>query len=339
MNRNRQTGVSLVELMIGITIGLFLLIGVVSVFGNSNRVYTELNQASQQIENGRFAVQILSDDVGHAGFYGRYYGSLPVPGALPDPCEKVDMTVLRTGAALPIQGYNAPASSPITGCVPAANHVAGTDILVVRRADSNVTAIGSLTAAQVYMQANADPNESQNPIIKLGAAANFPLLNKDATTLAPVRKYHVHIYFVAPCSVPAGGGSVCTGANDDAGRPIPTLKRLELTLNAGGALDMVLTPLVEGIENLQIDYGIDTDGDGAPNGAYVAAPAGIADWQNVVAVRVNVLARNLEPSGGYTDTKQYDMGVIGLVNPGGSYKRHVYNAVVRIVNPSARRDS
>jgi type IV pilus assembly protein PilW len=312
---------------------------VVSVFSNSNRVYTELNQASQQIENGRFAVQIMADDIAHAGFYGRYYGALPVPGVLPDPCEKADVAILRTGAALHIQGYNAPATSPITGCVPVANHLAGTDILVVRRADSTVTATGSLTAAQVYVQANADPNESQNPIIKLGSAANFPLLNRDATTLAPVRKYHVHIYFVAPCSVPTGGGSVCTGATDDGGRPIPTLKRLELTLDSGGALDMVLTPLVEGIENLQIDYGVDSDADGAPNGAYVAAPASIADWQNVVAVRLNVLARNVEASGGYTDTKQYDMGVVGLITPGGSYKRHVYNAVVRVINPSARRDS
>jgi type IV pilus assembly protein PilW len=325
--------------MIGITIGLFLLIGVVSVFSNSNRVYTELNQASQQIENGRFAVQILADDVAHAGFYGRYYGALPVPALLPNPCEKADMDVLRTGAALHIQGYNAPASSPITTCVPVANHVAGTDILVVRRADSTVTASGSLTAAQVYVQANADPNESLNPIIKLGSAANFTLLNRDATTLAPIRKYHVHIYFVAPCSVPTGGGTVCTGATDDGGRPIPTLKRLELTLNSAGNLDMVLTPLVEGIENLQVDYGLDTDADGAPNGAYVAAPASVADWQNVVAVRLNVLARNVEPSGGYTDTKQYDMGVVGLITPGGGYKRHVYNAVVRVINPSARRDS
>jgi type IV pilus assembly protein PilW len=105
---------------------------------------------------------------------------------------------------------------------------------VVRRADSQTTAVGSLVAAQVYLQANADPLNSNNPIIKLGAAANFPLLNKDATTISPIRKYHVHIYFVAPCSIPNGGGSTCTGSADDGGAPIPTLKRLELTLNSSG---------------------------------------------------------------------------------------------------------
>jgi type IV pilus assembly protein PilW len=336
MNRNRQTGVSLIELMIGITIGLFLLIGVISVFSNSNRVYSELNQASQQIENGRFALQIMADDVGHAGFYGRYYGSLTAPGTLPDPC---DLTVanFRAATAYPIQGYNAPGSSPITGCVAAANHLAGTDIVVVRRADSTATLVGALDANEVYSQANADPNQSLNPIIALGVAANFTLFNKDATTLAPIRKYHVHIYFVSPCSVPAGGGTVCTGAADDGGSPIPTLKRLELK-KVGGALGWEITPLVEGIENLQVDYGIDTDGDGAPNGAYVTVPTTVPDWQNVVAVRLNVLARNLQRTGD-TDTKQYDMGVAGLITPGDNYKRHVYNAVVRVVNPSARRDS
>ena len=337
MNRNRQTGVSLVELMIGITIGLFLLIGVVSVFGNSNRVYTELNQASQQIENGRFAIQIMSDDVALANFYGRYYGQLAVTGT-PDPCEKDDVAALRNnGAAWGIQGYNAPANSPITTCLPVANHLGGTDILVVRRADTKVTAPADLVAADVYVQGNANPTDSASPIVALGAAGNFTLTDKDGA--APIRKYHVHVYFVAPCSVPAGGGTVCTGSADDGGQPIPTLKRLELAIDpSDNTRKMVVTPLVEGIENLQIDYGIDTDGDGAPNGNYIVAPAA-ADWPNVVAVRINVLARNLQRSGDFTDSKQYDMGIAGAVTPGGNYKRHVYNAVVRLVNPSARRDS
>lgn len=338
MNRNRQTGVSLVELMIGITIGLFLLIGVVSVFGNSNRVYTELNQASQQIENGRFAIQIMSDDVALAGFYGRYYGQLSVTGT-PDPCEKDDVTALRNnGAAWGIQGYNAPGSSPITACLPSANHLPGTDILVVRRADTKVTATADLNASDIYVQANANPNDSSSPLVALGTAGNFTLVNKDNTP-APIRKLHVHVYFVAPCSVPAGGGTVCTGSADDGGSPIPTLKRLELGIDlSDNTRKMVVTPLVEGIENLQIDYGIDSDGDGAPNGAYVATTA---DWQNVVAVRLHVLARNLQKTGDYTDAKKYDMGVAfpSGYAPGGNFKRHVYNAVVRLVNPSARRDT
>ena len=338
--RRRQAGLSLIELMIALSIGLFLLLGLVAVFSNSNRTYIDLSRASQQIENGRFAVQVMTDDISLAGYYGRYALQLTVPGALPDTCETATMATLRSGAALPIQGYNAPASSPITACLPAANHVANTDILVVRRSDSFATALGSLAGGQVYMQSNADPTSGTNPIIALGSAANFTLTNRDGATIAPVRKYHVHIYFVAPCSIPNGGGTVCTGAADDGGSPIPTLKRLELTVDpADNTRKMYLVSLVEGIENLQVDYGVDTDTDGVPNGPYVTAPASVADWANVVAVRVNVLARNLEATGGYTDAKAYDMGVAGTVTPGGAFKRHVYNTVIRVVNPSSRRES
>jgi type IV pilus assembly protein PilW len=108
---------------------------------------------------------------------------------------------------------------------------------------------------------------------------------------------------------------------------------------------MHLVSLVEGIENLQVDYALDPDGDGTPEGAYVEEPATPAAWANVVAVRINVLARNLEPSA-EADTKVYDMGARGTVTStvgGGTldpaYKRHVYNAVIRVVNPSARRET
>lgn len=349
VGRAQQAGLSLVELMVALAIGLFILVGLVFVFSSSNRAYLELNRVAQQIENGRYAVQLLTDDVSLAGFWGRTSAALPAPGVLPDPCETVNMAALRAATALPLQGYDAPGASPLA-CIPASNHVPGTDILVVRRSDSQMAAGnsatipgGSLVAAQVYLQANADPNNSANPFIAVATGTPqsvFTLKNKDGTLFSPIRKYHVHIYYVAPCSIPAGGGTACTGANDDGGAPIPTLKRLELTVDSTGAnLAMYQVPLVEGIENFQVDYGVDTDIDGTPNGAYVTAPASVVDWSNVVAVRVNVLARNTERSPGFVDDKSYDMGIAGAVTPGGEFKRHVYNAVIRVVNPSARRES
>ena len=338
---HRQRGLSMIELMVALGISMFLLAGLVAVFATSNRTYLELNRAGQQIENGRFAVQILADDIAMAGFYGRYYSaaSLTTPGALPDPCETATMATLLTGVALPVQGYNAPASSPITACVPTVNHLAGTDILVVRRADSTTTAVGALQAQEVYIQANADP--SMAPIVALGTAANFTLKDRDGTTTAPIRKYRVHVYFVAPCSIPNGGGTVCTGAADDNGSPIPTLKRLELMVDpSDNTRKMLVRPLVEGIENFQLDYGVDADGNGVQDvPTLAAAPATVDDWRNVVTIRVNVLARNLLATPGYTDAKTYDMGVAGTVTPGGGFKRHVYNSVLRVVNPSSRKES
>jgi type IV pilus assembly protein PilW len=338
----RQAGLSLVELMVAITIGLFLLVGLVSVFATSNQTYMDLGRASQQIENGRFAVQVLSDDIAHAGFYGRYSSTPVIPGALPDPCVNNNMTTLRAALAFPIQG---PDAATVTTCLPAINHVAGTDIIVVRRADSTMAAgdaatipNAALAANGIYLQANADLTGLPVLAVASGVQATdqaaFPLKNRDTTNYAPVRQYHVHIYFIAPCSVPAGGGTVCTGPADDNGSPIRTLKRIELAGN--GVMNVI--PLVEGIENLQIDYGIDGDKDGVPDAAYVMTP-GLADWANVVAVRINVLSRQIEPTNGYADNKSYDMGAAGATVPDGlPYKRHVYNAVIRIVNPASRRE-
>ena len=348
-SRRRQAGLSLIELMVAITIGLFLLVGLVSVFATSNQTYMDLGRASQQIENGRFAMQILGDDVAHAGFYGRY-SSTPVMPASSDPCVNNNMASLLASTALPVRGYNNPAATPIAACLPAANFVAGADILVVRRVDSTMAAgddtsipNGKLTANYIYMQSNAD--STSLPIIGVATGvqatdqATFSLKNKDTNYYSPIRRFHVHIYFIAPCSVPAGGGSVCTGGNDDNGAPIPTLKRIELTSNG----TMSVVPLVEGIEQMQIDYGIDGNKDGVPDGAYVQDVAAFADWANVVAVRINLLSRQIEPSNNYVDTKTYDMGVAGMYTPGAppalQYKRHVYNSVIRITNPASRRES
>lgn len=328
-----QAGFSLIELMVAMTIGLLLMIGLVSVVINTNQSYGELNKASLRLENGRYAMQVLGEDIRHAGFYGEYYNLGSPPGALPDPC---DTTLASMQLALPlsIQGYDAPASSPLS-CLASANHLSGTDILVVRRAATAVTPLADLKSSRVYVQTRNDTlviDDGNN-------ASSFNLTKKDGVTLADIRQYHVDIYFISPCSVPAG--SACS-ASDDGGNPIPTLKRLELTANG-----MTTEPLVEGIEDLQIEYGIDRSSDGAPNesssgagDAYVTNPANITEWSNVAALRLFLLARNLYQSTGHNDVKSYNLGQAGTKGPfNDAYKRHVFSTAVRVVNPSSRRET
>lgn len=336
---NRQIGLSLVELMISLTIGLVLLTGLTTLIVQQSNTSNELEKSSRQIENGRYAMQILHGDIQHAGFYGQYF-SIPAPGAgMPDPCA-TDLASLDAALALPIQGYDSPATvaAPLSACLNNANHVAGTDILVIRRVDTGVTTIANAAAGAgglVYLQATA-----ASQVMNTGTAADttkFPLTYDTSTNTGPadLRTYLVHIYFVSPCSTMANGAT-CT-ATDDNGQPIPTLKRLELSAT-GNTTAFTLTPLVEGIENLQLDYGIDNDSDGYPDN-YTTAPATTAAWSNVMAIRVNLLARNNDPTTGYSDTRTYSLGLAGTVGPFTSspYKRHAYNELIRAVNPSGRR--
>ena len=378
----RCLGFSLIELMVAITIGLAVLAGLVTIFSNSSATYGELEKTAQQIENGRYAIDLIGQDLRHAGFYGQFQGSTAIPAALPDPCEVANLANLNAGLALPVQGTSAPdfTTAPLVpgtcaAWLTAANLVSGSDILAVRRADSAVITAAP-TLNEVYVQAN--PVQAG---VQIGNPVGFllPSLNADnsvgvvgtnasgvAATLlkkdnvagaapvitaprlaADIRKYHVHVYFVAPCSVPQDGGDICTGAADDGGQPIPTLKRLELT-QVGGATSMRIVPLAEGIDKLQVDYGLDNQpagvnpatqsvGDGVPD-QYTATPA-LAEWRNTVTAQVFVLARSPRRSAGHTDDKVYNLGLAGPTGAANdAFKRHVFSAAVRLVDVGGRRE-
>ena len=130
--------------------------------------------------------------------------------------------------------------------------------------------------------------------------------------------------------------------------------REDLRRGPGGD-DWVQTPLVEGIEELNIEYGIDADGDGNPefynanpntftNGGACATCTPYNNWFNVVTARVSLLARNIEPSPNYKDPKDYTVGrnAAGadvIVSPADAYRRHAYTGLVRIVNIAQRREA
>jgi type IV pilus assembly protein PilW len=363
----RERGFTLIELMISLTLGLLVLAGLVSVFVNSSRANREHHRSAEQIENGRYATDVLMNDLHHAGYYGEFF-KLPDTAPFPDPCALSDAAGQIT-QSLPyaVQGFDAPNYSAVadlsgTTCatwLPNANLEPGSDVLVVRRGETAALAIGDIAigdiaqAKLVYLQANPFNLELQ---IGSGVAITSTsradgttavVTKRDGVTGADIRKFVVHVYFVAPCSVPAGGGVTCTGAADDGGRPIPTLKRLELGV-AAGATTMRIETISEGIESIQVDYGIDSlpgtknsitgvRGDGAPD-TYTAHPAS-ADFMNAVTARVHLLARNTEPTVGYVDTKTYRLGLAGDLGPfNDTYKRHVYTGTVRMINTSGRRE-
>lgn len=387
-------GFTLVELMIGITLGLLLVAGLTTIFVQSSDTHREMQKAAQQIENGRHAIDLLSQDIKHAGFYGEFFLP-PVPGAtLPDPCETANAADLLAALAFPIQGYTAPdfttaADLSSTTCaaygLTAANLLPGSDVIVVRRAETNsldprnnftVTSNKLPVLNEIYLQANTTTAEIQfgnpqnfafgllnsaNGVVTIGTRASgtaTPVLRKanvagtspvvaSLRLAADIRKWVVRVYFVAPCSLPYGGGNVCTGPQDDAGKPIPTLKRLELA-SVGGAATMRLVPLVEGIDRLRVEYGIDNlpstanaatglIGDGSPDDL-THSPT-VVDWPNVVIAKLYVLVRNTEGTTGYADAKTYALGLAGTpAAANDQYKRHLFNGAARLANVSGRRE-
>src|SRR6184192_4665164 len=142
MRLNRPTrprGYSIIELMVAITISLIVLAALVGLFAGNSRERGEIERANQQTENGRYALQILGDDLRDAGYLASFNpgtvagpnAQLTTPATLPDACA-ADVPTLTTAMAVPVQGYDQGASAP--GCL--VDLRAGTDILVVRRAST-----------------------------------------------------------------------------------------------------------------------------------------------------------------------------------------------------------
>lgn len=339
---------TLIELMVSIAIGMFLVAGLATLIASQSGNRAEIDKSGRMIENGRYALQAIASDVQMAGYWGELSTLPAAPALLPNPCSTTIAGAQNIQESIPlhVQGYNSLATLPanLSACV--ANHLAGTDVLVVRHVDTEEVALAAGVAGQIYLQTGLTVSGLSFEYRMAPAGdASFTLLKKDGTA-ASLRKVLVHIYYISQCSEPVSGS--CTGA--DGGTPLPTLKRVELGV-ASGAPSMGTVSLAEGIENMQIDYGSDTDSDGAPNGEYgngdfvngVAAPPatimGVADWPNVMSLKIHLLARNSETSVGYPgDTKTYELGTFGPTTATNDrYKRHVFAQAVRVVNPSGRR--
>lgn len=328
----KQTGLSLIELMISIAIGLLLLAALSTLFVSQSRTRAELDKQNRMIDNGRYALDLLSENLRMAGFYAELDPiSITVPASLTNPCLT---TAADIGAGLPfhVQGYNAAslttAVSSVPSCVPSTLK-SGSDILVAKRASTNKIATTAAVANTTYLQVSLCTPKTglpENAYLLAKAPANFNLSEKSCTLAnggpaTNIRRFLVQIYFV--------------DSNNKPGDGIPTLKMAELDASS----NYVITPLVEGIEYLQVDYGIDTDNNGMPDGAYVSCSACTADdWSKVVSVKINLISRNLDTTSGYTDPNTYTLGTAGNVTPGQAYKRHAYTQVVRLINPAGRKE-
>ncbi len=344
-SQREQAGLSLIELMVSISLGLLVLVGVLLVFTSSNNSRNEMEKSSRQIGNGSYAMHLLSQDLQLAG----YFGELPAPptptlALAPDPCEAADLSKLAGAMQLHVQGYDN--SSGNLSCL--RDVKPATDVLVVRRSSTcssanprdtdanNNFACDDITTGYTYLQVsgcNSDPAPSgqlSQPYFLLDSNRANLILNKiGCTNQARILRYRTHIYFIA--------------SNNNPGDGIPTLKRWELGQTGTG-----IVPLVEGIDNLQLEYGIDANADGIAD-SYSADPTGgnpanFMNWANVMAVKVHLLARNTELTADYSDNKTYELGLSadGSANSVGpfhdAFKRHAYAATVRLASPAGRRE-
>lgn len=278
----RHAGFSIIELMIAIVLGALVVAGLVNVLIANRQAYhlQEANNYNQQ--NMRFAMDRIGWSLRMADFWGGVPGAKVsgVPGipAGPGLCT----ATWALDAATAVYGYDGSAGMPagLAGCINGANYVSGTDILILRYADTDaLEPAATPTPGKAYLQVQT----GNHGVLFTGARPASPPIGTPGVSDYP---YAVEMFYLRPCSDPGAGG-ICSGLSDG-GNPIPTLMRMRL--DDSGVL--INEPVVEGIEQLQFEYGIRASASSVGVVQYLSATAmTAADWNNVIAVRVGYVLR------------------------------------------------
>jgi type IV pilus assembly protein PilW len=374
-----QAGLSLVELMVAVAISLLITTATLQLYVDVSRNNDELARTNSLIENGRFTLQLLQQDIVHAGFWGGYIPEFDdlafedpptdAPDAQPGPCDAwpdpASAQYTNNHIGIAVQSYN----GVPTGCTAVvSDRKTDTDVLVVRYADTCVAGVAGCPddADELYFQMSFCEDDPARYVLD-DDAASFTLHTREipagetscnvaAATLAGRRRYISNLYYIRNFLVTRGDG-------------IPTLMRSSFDLAGGNLQAQAAQPLIEGVEFLRVELGVDslseTDaavqhdtaitwadpdfkdaatnrGDGVPDGNFVRCPAAgctLAELRNVVVVKLYVLVRNLQTTPGYSDQKTYNLGAdtVGPFNDG--FKRHVFTSTVRLNNVSGRRET
>lgn len=310
-----QNGLSLIELMIALLLGLIVMGAVLVLFLNVTRSNAELAKTNSQIENGRFAVQLLQNDLIHAGYWGGHVPQFDdltatavptdAPTTIPDPCLAYgswNAAHLSNIIGIPVQVYGGTPPSG-TGCVTnfSTNKQANTDLLVVRHAETCLPGVGNCeadTAGKLYFQASQCELESATPYllntagfatlgtglhkrdcVGTGTPAALPITGG---TFADKRKFVSNIYYVRDYAVTAGDG-------------IPTLMRSTFDLSGGALAYQAGQVMIEGIQGFHVELGIDNL---SKTGAAVDYTAAV-NWQDPTNKITATNRGNGVPDGAY----------------------------------------
>ena len=324
----RQRGFSLVELMVALTLGSFLIVGAVTVYVRSRNTYSVNETVARLQENARYAMSTIEPDIRLANYWGLMNDpelitgtATNVPlgsGATTNDCGADFDIDLRT----PIDGINNDydllcTQATVSNPAPGFNRTP--DTVVVRHA-AETTTVAEAGRLQLYTTRQGAGSQLFNDATAPGAPAALV----DAPPNGPqaeVRDLVVRAYYVS-----SGSSRAQT----------PSLRRKSLVGGATGPAFMD-EEIMPGVEDMQIQFGVDTDPvDGNDRGIvdrYVNADdAIITPDADILSVRVWLRLRADRPEiglpvdAGFTYADQ----VVGPFNDG--FRRIVVSRTIYLRN-------
>ena len=313
LRRNRQSGMSLVELMVGMAIGLIGITIITHLYLVNEKYKRSTTGSGTAQVNGAIALYTLERDIRMAGF------GLNHSGALGCSCDKVanpDCSAVQ-------YWYNGVYSSPpgpAGGALPPLEFVPVKIIETANLPDS-ITLLYGNDPERMLPGKLTESMPQPSSEFKVDGTAGYTindmvLVTNGAscmmTQVTQVQPAAGHLQHNPGTSLwnPAGGGSALpafpAGANlFNLGNPVwrtysidsaATKSKLQfmevMTATGGPTAAGGAIPIIDDIVDLQAQYGKDTDDNGVVETWNTVQPTSGAQWQQVLAVRVAVLARS-----------------------------------------------
>lgn len=291
----RITGTTLIELMIAMTIGLFILGATATVYLNSRQVQRTNEQMARLQENARLVLHWIAEDLQMAGGVGNnsnpsmidgragtasQLGSIGAPSGGVADCDDrwyidtAEIIEIGNDALLP---YSGTCLSSVNS-----NYVDGTDVIAIKRASGADIPVADAENAggphANWLLVRTDPLRGEFFIGGTAAPGSF-----EPAPESTIRRWLAHIYAIRRNPDPNAGG-------------LPELNRI----NLGSGPGFRRRVLAEGVQDLQIQYGVDRTNDGSPD--LYLEPGTENAGDRIVAARVWVLVRSLEPERDYDDS-------------------------------------
>ncbi len=339
---SRCKGFSLIELMVALLITLILTAGIAQIFLGSKKSFNIQETLGRMQENGRYAIDSISSDLRRAGYWGGNADITAIEDYTPGGIANGNSIAIDDGTCTDVNwarmlthrifGKNDNRTSYT--CLPADTTHIG-DVLVVRYAAPWI--LGGITTPNPALLNHYYIRSSlfEGRLFEGKDVLSYTIPGAAATRTSELisRAYFIH---TTNNSAPSN----CPG-----GTPVPSLYRMSLI---NGTLQS--EEIAYGVDNFQVQYGLDTDGDDSVDNYVDAQVATDPSWGQVIAARVWLSVRAECPETGFDNTNSYAMAgtnytpgttdrdadgnIDGDVDGDGTddYRRQIFETTIRLRN-------
>lgn len=313
---NKQVGFTLIELMVSIAIGLFLIAGVFTVYINSNESQKVVESEVKLIDDARFALETISYDLKHAGIYGTL--NHEDEGKVDDP-SKAAFSVIAGQCDNANPGWVTRMEVPVfssndtnpyaSDCIPPTLYGTG-DVLEVRYVN-RIDNAAPLISDVLYV--SSDSNQAQ---VFLGSTPPTVI-----TPSPQARNYQLvaKAYYISNYSNTVGDG-------------VPALHMV--SLQPGPAVTDTL--LLEGVTDLQVQFGLVADNSATSSSVVTwknPDPTDLDfDWKRVIAARIWLVMRSKDRVKDVDTSTTLNVAGADITYPNDGFRRVVVTTSVRLRN-------